>query len=64
MRKLAVVLAVLLLVSLSSDQMVLVCTHGKDYKQEELIFMEILRRVPDATAASWKEKCPYYGLRF
>ena len=52
------------LVFLSSETMVCVCTHDKDYAGKELIFMEILQRVSDAERQSWIDRCPYYGLSF
>ncbi len=50
------------LVSISSSTMVIVCTHDKTTTGEELVFMEILSRVPESTVDSWKETCVYYGL--
>ena len=50
------------LVFLSSDTMVCVCTHDKDYAGTELIFMEILQRVSKKERQSWIDRCPNYGL--
>ena len=50
------------LVYLSSSTMVLVCTHDKDSKGENLIFMEILNRVPDSTLATWQKSCTHKGI--
>ena len=52
------------LVFLSSDTMVCVCTHDKDYAGTELIFMEILQRVSKKERQSWIDRCPNYGLRY
>ena len=51
------------LVYLSSDTMVLVCTHDKDYNQDEIIWMEILQRVSSAERQSWVKRSPHYGIR-
>ena len=51
------------LVYLSSDTMVLVCTHDKDYNQDEIIYMEILQRVSSAERQSWVIRSPNYGIR-
>ena len=51
------------LVFLSSDIMVCVCTHGKNVKGEELIYMEILQRVSEEERQSWIDDCPIYGIR-
>lgn len=47
------------LVSLTSDTMVCVCTRDKNYKGEELIFMEILQRVSASERQSWIDNCPH-----
>ena len=52
------------LVFLSSNTMVCVCTHDKDYAGTELIFMEILQRVSKKERQSWIDRCPNYGLRY
>ena len=51
------------LVYLSSDTMVLVCTHDKDYNQDEIIYMEVLQRVSAAERKSWAKRCTHYGIR-
>lgn len=51
------------LVFLSDDIMVLVCTHDKDYKGEDLIFMEIMQRVSSEERQSWIDNSPHYGIR-
>ena len=51
------------LIYLSSETMVCVCTHEKDWKGEELIFMEVLQRVSAAERKYWVDRCPNYGVR-
>ena len=51
------------LIYLSSETMVVVSTQGKDYKDRELVFMEILHRVSAAERQSWVDQCPHYGIR-
>ncbi len=51
------------LVYLSSETMVLVCTHDKDYNQDEIIYMEVLQRVSAAERKSWAKRCTHYGIR-
>ena len=51
------------LVFLSKDYMVCVCTHDKDYKQEELIYLEIFQRISKSERQTWVKRCPNYGIR-
>ena len=51
------------LVFLSKDYMVCVCTHYKDYKQEELIYLEIFQRVSKSERQTWVKRCLNYGIR-
>ena len=51
------------LVVLSKDYMVCVCTRGKDYKQEEIIYLEIFQRVSKSERQTWVNRCPSYGIR-
>ena len=51
------------LIYLSSDTMVCVCTHDKDFKGEEIILMEILQRVSAGERKAWVNQCPDYGIR-
>lgn len=51
------------LVVLSKDYMVCVCTRGKDYKQEEIIYLEIFQRVSKSERQTWVKRCPNYGIR-
>ena len=51
------------LVYLSSDIMVCVCTHDKDYNEQEIIYMEIFQRVSKSERQSWVKQCPNYGIR-
>ena len=51
------------LIYLSSETMICVCTHGKNVKGEEVIFMEVLQRVSATERKSWEDQCPYYGIR-
>lgn len=51
------------LIYLSSETMICVCTHDKNWKGEELIYMEVLQRVSAAERKSWVDRCPYYGVR-
>lgn len=51
------------LVYLSSEIMACVCTHGTNYKGEEIIYLEILGRVPASERQSWIDLCPHYGIR-
>ena len=52
------------LVFLSNDYLVCVCTHDKDYKLEEIIYLEIFQRVSKSERQSWVKRCPNYGIRF
>ena len=51
------------LVFLSKDYLVCVCTHDKDYKQEEIIYLEIFQRVSKSERQTWVKRCPNYGIR-
>ena len=51
------------LVFLSKDYLVCVCTHDKDYKQEEIIYFEIFQRVSKSERQTWVKRCPNYGIR-
>ncbi len=51
------------LVFLSNDYMACVCTHDKDYKQEEIIYLEIFQRVSKSERQTWVKRCPNYGIR-
>ena len=51
------------LVFLSKDYMVCVCTRDKDYKQEEIIFLEIFQRVSKSERQTWVKRCLNYGIR-
>ena len=51
------------LVFLSKDYMVCVCTHDKDYKLDELIYLEIFQRVSKSERQTWVKRCPNYGIR-
>ncbi len=51
------------LVFLSNDYMACVCTHDKDYKQEEINYLEIFQRVSKSERQTWVKRCPNYGIR-
>ena len=51
------------LVFLSKDYMVCVCTHDKNYKQEEVIYLEVFQRVSKSERQTWVKRCPNYGIR-
>ena len=51
------------LVFLSKDYMVCVCTRDKDYKQEEIIFLEIFQRVSRSERQTWVKRCSNYSIR-
>ena len=51
------------LVFLSKDYLVCVCTHDKNYKQEELIYLEVFQRVSKSERQTWVKRCPNYGIR-
>ena len=51
------------LVFLSKDYMVCVCTHDKNYKQEEVIYLEVFQRVSKSERQTWVKRCPKYGIR-
>lgn len=51
------------LVFLSKDYLVCVCTHDKNYKQEEVIYLEVFQRVSKSERQTWVKRCPNYGIR-